>query len=228
MKLTDTLRKHQISFAPVMLFDWKKTPIKILDFTAGNNALAQQNLTQTSDFAAFVTQEMAAADAVCGVGGYNEHRVLYRRSPHFQKTDEPREIHLGIDIWVKAGTPVSAPLKGTLHSFRDNDNFGDYGPTIILKHQLDGHTFYTLYGHLSRMSLVGKEKGQEIQAGEVFAELGTFPENGDWPPHLHIQIIENLEGWSGDYPGVCAVSQREKYLNNCPDPNLVLQIPGLL
>ncbi|MDR6193933.1 peptidoglycan DD-metalloendopeptidase family protein [Siphonobacter sp. SORGH_AS_0500] len=227
MKLTETLQKYQISFAPVMSFDWKKTPVKILDFTAGNRALEQQNLTQTADFAAFVTQEIEAAGAVYGVGGYNEHRVLYRRSPHFQQAEEPREIHLGIDIWAKAGTPVAAPLKGRIHSFRDNANFGDYGPTIILEHELDGQPFYTLYGHLSRTSLVGKEVGQQIQAGEVFSELGPFPENGDWPPHLHIQVIENLEGWSGDYPGVCAVSQREKYLNNCPDPNLILQIPGL-
>lgn len=227
MKLTDTLRKYQISFAPVMPFDWNKTAVKILDFTADNERLRNQNLAQTADFAAFVKEEIQAAEAVCGVGGYNEHRVLYRRSPHFQQTQEPREIHLGIDIWVRAGTPVFAPVKGKVHSFRDNNNFGDYGPTFILEHELEGRVFYTLYGHLSRRSLVGKTIGQEIQAGEAFAELGPFPENGDWPPHLHFQIIENLEGWSGDYPGVCALTQREKYLNNCPDPNLILQIPGL-
>ncbi len=227
MKLIDALLNYQISFASVVPFDWQRFRVKILDFTAGNQALQQQELIDTADFSRFVTQEIQEAGALCGVGGYNEHRVLYRRSPHFQQTTEPREIHLGIDIWAEAGTPVSAPLTGTIHSLRDNANFGDYGPTIILQHELEGTIFHTLYGHLSRASLRDKVPGQTIAAGEPFAEFGPYPENGDWPPHLHFQIIEEMQDWSGDYPGVCSLSERARYLANCPDPNLILRIPGL-
>jgi len=28
----------------------------------------------------------------------------------------------------------------------------------------------------------------------------------------------------GDYPGVCKYSEQAKYLQNCPDPDLILQM----
>jgi hypothetical protein len=30
--------------------------------------------------------------------------------------------------------------------------------------------------------------------------------NGDYAPHLHFQIISNIEDYQGDYPGVCSKS----------------------
>lgn len=228
MKPTEATAKGQIFFAPVVPFDWGKDTWIKLDFTAENQELIKLNLLDTASFSDYVFAGLKKAGAACGVGGYNEHRVLYRRSAHFNATEEePREIHLGIDIWAAAGTPVSAPLDGVIHSFRDNAHFGDYGPTILLEHHVNKETFYTLYGHLSRTSLEGRKTGQVIRAGEVFAAFGPFPENGDWPPHLHFQVIRDLQGWSGDYPGVCALSRRAEFLANCPDPNEILGIPGL-
>jgi murein DD-endopeptidase MepM/ murein hydrolase activator NlpD len=66
--------------------------------------------------------------------------------------------------------------------------------------------------------------GDRITKGDVFAEFGIPAENGQWPPHLHFQVINDIEGWSGDYPGVCKYSEREKYLLNCPDPDLMLKL----
>ena len=60
---------------------------------------------------------------------------------------DERNIHLGVDIWAKEGTKVLAALDGEIHSFKNNTNHGDYGPCIILKHQLEESVFYTLYGH---------------------------------------------------------------------------------
>jgi hypothetical protein len=47
-------------------------------------------------------------------------------------------------------------------------------------------------------------------------------ENGNWPSHLHFQIILDLQDWQGDYPGVCKYSERQLWLDNCPDPDLIL------
>ncbi len=160
-------------------------------------------------------------------GGYLEKRVIYRRSDVFQGEEENRCIHLGIDVWAPAFTPVYAPLDGKIHSIKDNDAFGDYGPTIILEHELEDTTFYTLYGHLSRRSLKSLERGQKVKKGDYFSEFGPFPENGDWPPHLHFQVIIDLEGREGDFPGVAAPSLLEKYSTLCPDPNLILNLPVL-
>jgi murein DD-endopeptidase MepM/ murein hydrolase activator NlpD len=122
---------------------------------------------------------------------------------------------------------VYCPLEGTVHSFADNNNHGDYGPTIILEHKVDQYTFYTLYGHLSRTSLSGLRKGLLIKTGVQFAALGAYDENVHWPPHLHFQLMRDLGDKTGDYPGVCARSEQDFYLQNCPDPNLILQVSVL-
>jgi len=159
-------------------------------------------------------------------GGYLEQRAIYKRSNHFNQLDieTERNIHLGIDLWVEAGTGVLAVCDGVIHSFQDNINFGDYGPTIILKHIFKNITFYSLYGHLSRASLVGKEVGQMVKKGQVIAQLGTSAVNGDYAPHLHFQIIKDLQGKKGDYPGVCSKVDLHYYSENCPDPNMLLKI----
>ena len=156
-----------------------------------------------------------------GIGGYLEDRVVYRRSDHYAG-EEPRSLHLGLDLWTDAGTPVHAPLPGTVHSVADNQGFGNYGPTIILKHHLAGHTFFTLYGHLSRISPTLWSVGQTVAAGTVIGEIGPYPENGDWPPHLHLQLITELAPGQSDYPGVVAPSQRATYAAYCPNPEVLL------
>ena len=158
-------------------------------------------------------------------GGYLEERNLYRRSLHFKnETIEERNIHIGIDLWTQAGTAVVCPLDGWIHSFKNNDAVGDYGPTIILKHQLENSIFYTLYGHLSLESIQNLKIGTFFKKGEQLARLGDSSENGDYAPHLHFQIIKNIGNYMGDYPGVCSKSDLDFYKENCPNPNLLLKI----
>jgi len=106
-------------------------------------------------------------------GGYMEDRSIYD-SPVFASGDqEPRTLHLGIDVFAAAGAPVFSPLEGLVHSFQVNGGELDYGPTIILEHSpTPDLTFWTLYGHLSEDSLLGLEEGDPISAGETLAELG--------------------------------------------------------
>ncbi|HET7897327.1 MAG TPA: DUF559 domain-containing protein, partial [Flavisolibacter sp.] len=108
-----------------------------------------------------------------------------------------RRLHLGIDIWGKPHTKVMAPLDGIVHSFAFNNAYGDYGATIILTHNLDGMMFHTLYGHLSLNSMKNMYEGDVVRKGDVFAEFGLPFENGQWPPHLHFQIIRDMEGMKG-------------------------------
>lgn len=195
------------------------------DFTSANTGRDIDTVTDSLSFSQWINKTLRATGSRYGVGGYMEHRTLYARSPLFDTDDEPRRLHLGIDIWAEAGLPVYAPLSGTLHSFQDNDNFGDYGPTIILQHDLDGLPLYSLYGHLSRESLSGLVIGQPIAKNQQIARLGDNNENGHWPPHLHFQLMFDMEGWLGDYPGVARFSEKEKYLQNISDPNLILKFP---
>jgi murein DD-endopeptidase MepM/ murein hydrolase activator NlpD len=102
--------------------------------------------------------------------------------------------------------------------------FGNYGPTLILSHKLDEKTLYSLYGHLSSTSLSSFEVGREVSAGEQICEIGPFPENGDWPPHLHFQLIWDMGDFWGDYPGVAAEKDLDYYRQNCPDPSPLIGI----
>ncbi|MBW4891760.1 peptidoglycan DD-metalloendopeptidase family protein [Mucilaginibacter sp. HMF5004] len=196
-----------------------------LDFTENNRELTLADLAVTERFSAWIDRKVASNNARYGIGGYFEYRTIYGRSALFDTTDEPRRLHLGVDIWSNAGTPVYVPIDGKVHSYQDNNNFGDYGPTIILEHDLDGIKLYSLYGHLSRESLSGLYEEKPVDAGEILGHFGDATENGQWPPHLHFQLMFDMEGMRGDYPGVCKYSEMEKYKLNIPDPDLILNFP---
>ncbi len=196
-----------------------------LDLSASYTDELDLDLTDAKKFEEFVENHLSKNNAKVTFGGYLEKRNLYKRSETFNdKNTVERNIHIGLDLWIKAGTSVLSALEGKIHSFQNNLGLGDYGPTIIVEHEIDGLTFYTLYGHLSLESLVEKRVGQLVKKGEKIAELGKPPINGDYAPHLHFQIIKNTENKKGDYSGVCSLNELEFYKENCPDPNWLLQI----
>ena len=222
--LAAILKEQDHAFHAVVPFDAGRDVLYAFDFTEQNTSLTPEEIADTDRFAAWINRTLRQNQARYGIGGYDEHRTLYARSRHFGGLDEPRRLHLGVDIWGPSGTKVMAPLEGLVHSFGFNNNDSDYGATIVLTHHIDGISFYTLYGHLSLNSLKNLEEGQRIAKGEVFGEFGMRFENGNWPPHLHFQCIADMQGWKGDYPGVCRLSERQQWLDNCPDPDLILRM----
>lgn len=196
-----------------------------IDLSASNKELSKLNITDASVFENYIEDYLTKNNAKVAFGGYQEIRNLYKRSTVFNaENSEERNIHIGLDLWIKAGTSVQAALDGTIHSFQNNTDLGDYGPTIILEHLFETVKFYTLYGHLSLESLNDKLIGTEVKKGEIIAKLGLPPINGDYAPHLHFQIIIDIENKTGDYPGVCNIKDLKFYTTNCPDPNLLLKI----
>ncbi len=225
--IVHVLKKNQSSFAPVVPFNGGKDKLVLMDFTSTNATLTTDIFDDTDAFSEYVEDILEEAGATYGIGGYGELRTVYSRSKLFDSADvyeEPRRLHLGIDIWGKAGTPVFAPFGGMIHSFKFNDNYGDYGATLIVSHQLDGFSFYTLYGHLALADIEKATEGQYVNRGQQIASFGLPAENGHWPPHLHFQIILDMGCKEGDYPGVCKYSEREKYLANSPDADIILQM----
>jgi peptidoglycan LD-endopeptidase LytH len=226
--LEQILNDNRSDFHQVVPFLPAKDKLLQLHFTKDNEELTEGVLTDTELFTLYINSKLHSAGAKYGIGGYGEHRTIYSRSKVFDGVDEPRRLHLGIDIWGKPNTHVMAPLNGCVHSFAFHKALGDYGAVIILSHQLEGHSFYTLYGHLSMASIRSMREGASIKRGEVFAEFGIPQENGSWPPHLHFQLIRDLEGMKGDYPGVCRYSEKDKYLKNCLNPDLILSMNQFL
>lgn len=211
-------------FTPVIGGDYKQEDFTCIDLSANSRDLLKLEVASSEAFSVFILEYLKNKDARAAYGGYNELRTLYNRSTLFNNQEANRNIHIGLDIWVPAFSEIICPLQGKIHSFRDNNNFGDYGPTIILEHQINGRIFYTLYGHLTRQSLENITIGDPVKAGERIGGLGDFDENGDYAPHLHFQVIEDLQGNYGDYPGVVKKEDLDYFLKNCPDPNLLLKI----
>ncbi len=217
MTLKQLLEQNQSAFAP--MFD----PA----LTAANTIYME--LSDTGRFAglseaeidAAVFSEIDAAGAVAGVGGYLENRSIYKDTDLFQG-DAERCIHIGVDVFMPAGTAVYAPLPGTVQSFANRAVAGDYGPVIILRHELQGVEFHSLYGHLGLVSLEGLTEGRSFRQGEKVAEIGPRPINGNWTPHLHFQLVRDMQGMKGDYPGVVRADELDFYAENCPDPMSLL------
>ncbi|WP_419950476.1 aminotransferase class III-fold pyridoxal phosphate-dependent enzyme [Candidatus Palauibacter sp.] len=196
-----------------------------------------------TDHAAFsqrLFDQMRDAGAAVGTGRYDEVRWWYTgeafRAPG-NEVDEWRTVHLGVDLFATPGTPVLAPLGGRVVSVHDNDDRLDYGPTIILEHELADAAggeataaepvyFRTLFGHLSPESLSAVAAGEVVEPGRTIGWIGAPPGNGDWAPHLHFQIFVDPLGYEGTFPGVAAPSARDTWTAVSPDPNHLLRIPG--
>ena len=223
----ESLLARQFVASPLP-FDLDQARVLRLDLSEHNPALGRFDPGDTALFSVFIQDQILREEAACAAGGYAENRTLYQMSPVFRSADaEPRTLHLGIDLWLAAGTAVHAVLGGVVHSTQDNPAFGDYGPTLILEHCIEGETFFTLYGHLAQASLQQTTPGQRIETGALLGWLGEPHENVGWPPHLHFQVIRDLGGCRGDYPGVARPSEAAQWLANCPDPNLLLRIKAL-
>ena len=196
-----------------------------IDLSVSNADLSKIDMENASEFENYVEILLQKNDAMVAFGGYREERNLYKSSQLFNSDEnEERNIHIGMDLWIKAGTPILAAVDGTVHGFDFNAGKGNYGPTIILKHCVENETFYTLYGHLSMESIENLEIGTVFKKGQKMATLGDASVNGGYAPHLHFQIIKDIKNCLGDYPGVCSKNDLDYYLENCPDPNSLLRI----
>ncbi|MCH2233836.1 MAG: peptidoglycan DD-metalloendopeptidase family protein [Crocinitomicaceae bacterium] len=150
------------------------------------------------------------------IGGYLEKRNLYKRFNQFN--EDNRDNHLGIDIWSKKQEKLYAPIDAEVVVSFWHEIPGDYGGVIILKHLHENMTVHSLYGHLDNHSIKENPLGKKIKQGEIFARLGEFNENGNWPIHLHFQLIFKEEISGNNFPGVCSDDEIEKYKNLCPNP----------
>ena len=149
------------------------------------------------------------------IGRYDEERSIYT-APEFETPDGRwRTRHMAVDIFAPAGAPVFAPFDGTVALRENRNQLGDYGGLLVLEH--DG--FWTLHGHLDPETLATGD----VRAGDEIARLGAPEVNGGWEPHLHLQLFTDLVS---DLPGVALSDEADVWRSICPDPNLLLALPG--
>uniref|UniRef100_UPI00257F9671 aminotransferase class III-fold pyridoxal phosphate-dependent enzyme n=1 Tax=Candidatus Borrarchaeum sp. TaxID=2846742 RepID=UPI00257F9671 len=230
-EIVDWIKLHRKEFGSILGSNFTSIPHIVFDLSVGSLELSDLfDFTDKGALKELLFNKMKSSNAEVGIGQYNEARDIYTEELFRSESDEGvdyRTIHLGVDLFLKPNSSIYAPLEGRIHSFQNNEGSLDYGPTIILEHEInEGNLkFFTLYGHLSPESLNDIEKGMIIKKGELLAHVGSIEHNGGWPPHLHFQVITDMLGRKGDFPGVISESQRDIWLSICPDPNLILKIP---
>jgi murein DD-endopeptidase MepM/ murein hydrolase activator NlpD len=90
------------------------------------------------------------------------------------------DVHTGVDIGARVGTPVRAPATGIV-IFAGWQN--GYGRTIVLEH---GHGVHSLYGHLSKLVV---KRGQRVEQGATIGLTGNSGRSSG--PHLHYEVRVN-------------------------------------
>lgn len=218
-----TVRRHlgRVAVAPVFAPD-----------IAEATSLALPTRGEHPDMPAFSDRAFdawfAAQGVAYGLGLYGEKRNVYATDQFADAASpERRMIHLGVDVFAPAGTPVHAPLAGQVRHLTYNADPLDYGHTLILEHQAEGVPFFTLYGHLGASLPHILRVGDTVAPGQMVARLGDWPENGGWAPHLHFQVICDLLGQDqGNFFGVGHESLWDVWQSVSPDPNLILRLPA--
>jgi murein DD-endopeptidase MepM/ murein hydrolase activator NlpD len=151
---------------------WLDLSVGSLDL--GNSQDINDNEKLNERLSALVSQSSSDVS----LGKYNEARAIYSTGAFEERGNEGprwRTIHLGLDFFCESGTSVYAIWEGVIHSLSNNSADRDYGPTLIIEHQVaKDFTFYTLYGHLSEVSLQNKFVGKKIEKGEVLATIGEL------------------------------------------------------
>lgn len=168
----------------------------IFDFSSNNPKTLEYNLFDFKEFNDVIFDELEDTSHQWGIGRYLEERkTLLRAYPNI--IEEKRYYHLGLDIIVPYGTAMYSPLDAEVYETGKETTIGNYGGYMILKHDINGVVFYSLYGHLKTPHL--RNVGDKIKAGQKFSHIGKESDSGGWFCHVHLQILTQAaidEGYS--------------------------------
>ena len=207
-----------------------RTEIHHLDLSVSSSFVGHQEDFNNLDLFQFkIDQLQKEVPNKILAGGYLEPRNLYTSTEYDtlgNNGKQSRTIHIGIDFWLPENTPVHALLDGEVVIAENDAGDKEYGGLIVLKHQQKEWCFYTLYGHNTPESVLKHSLGDVIKKGQQIADLANYPDNGNWAPHLHFQVILSLLDYKTDFPGVAYFNQIEVWKSLCPNPNLLFKING--
>ncbi len=172
------------------------------------------------------SEERAYADETLkhpwGVGKYLERRPSVYVTDLFRAQGvEPRDVHMGVDLFAPVGTSVHAFTDATILHQGYNPAAGDYGHVIVTESVIQGIPVFALYGHLGARSITLADIGDKIRGGELLGMVGDCHENGGYPPHLHFQL-SYLRPQTHDMPGAVSRDDLARARLIYPDPRIVL------
>lgn len=186
------------------------------DFSSNNSTLTELDVSNQELFQSYLEEELHRACSRWGLSGYLENRsTLLRHAKNI--IEDGRYYHLGLDIIAPRGTMLYAPLAGEVLETGYEEEVGSYGGYLILKHGIDGCSFYSLYGHLAPESMASR--GTILEAGQSLGVMGGIDQNGCWFFHTHLQVI-TAQGRQAGYfsKGYCSAERLTEIETLCPSP----------
>ncbi len=148
---------------------------------------------------------------------------------HSEYAQSGKTLHLGIDGNVPAGTAVALDQPAIVERVDLTHPPGeeDWGPRIIFK--LTNSDDYLLYCHLKAESITA-QPGDRFEPDEPFATVASWPENGKWFEHVHVQDIAGkwyriLKRNPGSMDGYGKPEQRIVLAERFPNPFDFVSIP---
>jgi murein DD-endopeptidase MepM/ murein hydrolase activator NlpD len=168
---------------------------------------------------------MAEIHRLAGVawsfGGYLEERRWLLAGAYLEAAK--KFLHLGVDFHVPQGTPVVAGAPATVLLVDDDrDPDGGWGPRVLLRRRSQpGDDMVAVFAHLQ---VPRCHPGDELGPADVLAEVGGPPANGNWHPHLHLQLLRfsTYEGifvaHSCDLDGYGDPARKDELARLFPDP----------
>jgi len=136
----------------------------------------QNNLQEITETVKDKTSLLTSTPSIRPTSGWMTSGFGYRRSPFTGR----REMHRGLDIASRFGTPIVAPADGIItYAGRK----GSLGKVIVLEH---GYGYSTRFGHASKLLV---RVGERIKRGQIIAKVGTTGRST--APHLHYEVRLN-------------------------------------
>ncbi len=228
--VTDWIRENRRSLLPLLDKPAATYPAELVPYGDPVHPMTVTSAAAEPHRAQAIWEEQCRANGVAlGIGPWGEARTVYSGDMFVSKLieDTRRTRHLGLDLFMAAGTRLYTPLAATVKSVEIEEDPLGYGCLIALEHQPEGcPPFVTLWGHLAHEAMTRLKPGDRLEAGALVAEMGAPEENGGWAPHLHLQISTDTSLSATEILGVGEERYLDVWAELFPDASTLAGIAG--
>lgn len=128
--------------------------------------------------------------ATCSYGGWFEDRSILWKGHYME---HGQTFHLGVDFNVPPRTRTYSPVAGVVTEvWVDPDDNGGWGGRVMIKLKKGLHMI------LAHLGTIAVKVGDKVEEGSFIGTVGTPSVNGNWFPHLHVQMVRgSLRGIDG-------------------------------
>ncbi|WP_457581224.1 aminotransferase class III-fold pyridoxal phosphate-dependent enzyme [Ensifer canadensis] len=190
--VTAWIGENRKALAPLLERPAATYPAALVPYGDPDHPMTVKSSGEQPDEAQAIWEDYCRDNGVdLGIGPWGEARTVYAGDMFVSRLIENtrRTCHLGLDLFMAAGTKVFTPIAATVVSVEiEKDPLG-YGCLIALRHEPEGcPPFVSLWGHLAHEAMARIKAGDRLEAGALVGEMGAPKENGGWAPHLHLQL----------------------------------------